>query len=151
MSDIIHKLAFLLERLPIAVALLDASGRVVGRAGYLSGVLGAGIPTPEAPYKGAWSFRDQDGVHLHPSLWPCARSLRGEYLPSGLIGSYENNGEHRIRVTSVPTSHLFDDVAAVSFLQQVDRRTRSAEGSHSDLEYRIIETLKTALHRDRPD
>lgn len=146
MSDLAHKLAFILERLPVAVALLNASGNVVGRAGRLSGVLGAGIPAPVCAFEGTWRFEDQHGAALHPSQWPCARSLRGEYLPTGLVGCYTNAGEHKIKVTSVPTTHLSGDVAAVSFLQQIDATSRSAHGSHADLEYRIINTLRDSLH-----
>jgi hypothetical protein len=147
-SDLATKLTFILERLPVAVALLNTSGEIVGRAGRLSGVLDAGIPRAGQPLEGRWSFSDRDGAEIDPSQWPCARSLRGEYLPEGLVGRFMNAGDHKIKVTSVPTRHLPGDVAAVSFLQQVDATSRSADGSHHDLEYRIINTLKEAL-RDR--
>lgn len=149
MSDIAPKIAFILERLPIAIALLDATGKVVGKSGQLSGILGDSIPSRDPTTRSRWSFADRSGGIIAPTDWPSARALRGEHIRGGMIGVYENEGRHIIKVTSVPASGMADEVAVITFLQKTDRETRSAEGSYSDLEYRIIEALMRSLSNDR--
>ncbi len=142
--DISHQIAALLERLPLAVTLIDASGTHVAKVGNLSGLLGAVIPSRDPREAKRWSFTDRNGAAIPLADWPSARALRGEMLPSGMIGRFQNDGEHLIKVTSVPTFSM-KGVAAVTFLQRLDQPGRCADGSHLDLEQRFIETLVKAV------
>jgi hypothetical protein len=45
----------------------------------------------------------------------------------------------------MPVVNTSSDVAAVTFMQVLDARTRSADGSHQDLQQRMIDELAAAV------
>lgn len=145
MSDIAHKLAFLLERLPITIAMLDASGLIVGKFGQLSDILGVRTPSRDSETRWRWQFTDRTGAPISAENWPDALALRGELPPSSVIARHEQDGVRLIKVTAVPMADMQGDIAAVALFHQVDLAGRSADGSHSDLEHRLVEALKAAL------
>lgn len=140
-----ERIAVLLDRLPLAVALVDASGQILGRAGKASGVLGAAIPSRDKDRIHRWKFTDRGGSIIAPTDWPSARALRGEINYAGLVGRYQDGGEHTIRVVTIPVEIPDTRLAAVAFIQHIDRSHRAVEGEQSDLEQRFIDTLAKAI------
>lgn len=143
--DISHQIAALLERLPLAVALFDASGCTLAKVGQLSGLLGGAMPSRDRAQASRWTSKDAQGSLIAPTDWPSERALRGEVHTAGMVGRYRDAGEHLIKVTSIPVTTTTKGSAAMAFLQRIDRPVRCADGSHLDLEQRFIETLVKAV------
>lgn len=145
MSDIHLHLAAVLEELPIAIALVSPSGRLLGKAGGMADMLGDTVASQDPREAARWSFRDESGSAIPRTLWPSARALRGEYDDEGMLGCLWKGERQPVRVTCVPTLSSGSDVAAVAFLQFLDAPTRSAEGSHQELQQRLIRELAKAV------
>ena len=146
--DVSHQIAALLDRLPIAVAMFDASGSLTGKAGQLSGLLGAVLPSRDRAQASRWRFTDKKGAIIPPDHWPSECALRGDVNLAGLVGRYQDNGEHLIKVTSIPTQTP-SEVAVMAFLQRIDTPSRCAEGSYADVEQRLVDTLIRAVSAAR--
>ncbi|MFT3723446.1 MAG: hypothetical protein QM773_07640 [Hyphomonadaceae bacterium] len=127
------------------MALFDASGDTLGKAGQLSGLLGPVMPSRDRAQASRWTFKDAQGSLIAPTNWPSERALRGEVHTAGMLGRYRDGGEHLIKVTSVPATTVTNGNIAMAFLQHIDRSGRCAEGSCLDLEQRFIETLMKAI------
>jgi hypothetical protein len=145
MTDIFGKLALILERLPVAVVLVSASGQILGKAGGMASLLGTMAPSHDVREAKRWAFSDRSGAAIPANLWPTARALRGERLHDGMIGKFLGGDERTVKVISMPVVNTSSDVAAVTFMQVLDARTRSADGSHQDLQQRMIDELAAAV------
>ena len=151
MTGISLQLATVLDRLPIAVSLFSRDGQVVGKAGGAASMFNGVIPALNAKEASRWTFLDRQGAAIPRTLWASARAYRGERNYAGLIGSYRNGEEHRIRVTCMPVCDPGSDVAVVAFLQILNAQSRSAEGSHMDLQVRLIDQLVSAVSAAGPN
>lgn len=146
MTDIAHKLALVLDRLPVSVGLFSRTGHVLGRMGGRVAVLRRDIvPSQDAREAARWRFVDEGGVAIPRNQWASARALRGECNVAGMIGTFWQQEPHPVRVTCVPTFAAGSDVAFVGFLQFLDAPTRPAEGSDQDLQQRLIRELASAI------
>ena len=145
MSDIHLHLAAVLEKLPIAIGLVSSSGRLVGKAGGMADILGDTVPSHDAREARRWSFTDARGHAIPPSQWPSARALRGERNYAGMIGKLHDGDERAIKVVCIPTLQPDSDIAAVTFVQVLDTRSSSVDGSHLDLQQRLIDNLVQAV------
>jgi|JI9StandDraft_2_1071091.scaffolds.fasta_scaffold04256_5 hypothetical protein len=151
MTGISLQLATVLDRLPIAVSLFSRDGQVVGKAGGAASMFNGVIPALNAKEASRWTFLDRQGTSIPRTLWASARAYRGERNYAGLIGTYRNGEEHRIRVTCMPVCDPGSDVAVVAFLQVLNAQSRSAEGSHMDLQVRLIDQLVSAVSAAGPN
>lgn len=142
-SELSNRLTTLLDALPLAVALVDARGNYLSKAGKMTGVLGHGIPSRDAFAAGRWRVEDDRGVPIGPANFPTEKALRGEVDYAGAIGIYKDEGEHRFRVISVPSLSEEGDVAAVTFVRLMDPQGLKAGGG--ELEQRLIDMLSHAL------
>lgn len=150
MTDISHKLASVLDSLPVAIGLFSKTGRVLGKAGGRFAGLGRGIAPSQDPREAArWRFLDARGAAIPRTHWASARALRGEYDAKGMVGTFWHREPHVIKVTCVPTFSANSDVAIVSFLQFLDTPTRAADGSDQDLQQRLIHELASAFAASR--
>ncbi len=146
MADIAGRLAAVLDELPVAIALVSATGHFLGKAGGMAHLLGDVIPSHDPHEASRWSFTDARGVSIPRSDWPSPRALRGERVYGGLIGTYrDSSGERRMKVISMPTLDPTSEVATVVFIQSLDVKSRSAAGSHHDLQQRLIDELAKAV------
>ncbi len=146
MTDISHKLAAVLEGLPVSVGLFSRTGRILGRAGgRMAGLHRDIAPSQDSREAARWSFVDERGATISRTNWASARALRGECDDAGLVGSFWQGEKHPVRVTCVPTCSPGSEVAAVAFLQFLNTPTRCAEGSHQELQQRLIRELAKAL------
>lgn len=135
----------MLDKLPVAIALVSREGRVIGKTGGMAPLLGDIVPSHDAREAARWSFHDAQGRAIPPSDWPSGRALRGERNYAGMIGRLLGDDARPIKVVSVPTLRPDSDVAAVTFVQVLDTRTRSAAGSHLDLQQRLIDDLAHSI------
>lgn len=146
MMDISNKLSAVLAALPMSVGLFSKTGRVLGRAGgRMAGLHRDIAPSQDAREADRWRFIDKDGASIPRTQWASARALRGECNDAGMVGSFWQRERHAVRVTCVPTFTPGSDVAMVAFLQFLDAPTRCAEGSHQDLQQRLIRELASAI------
>lgn len=144
-TDFTLSLGTVLEELPVAVALVSPTGQVIGKTGGMCGLLGAYVPSFNTHEALRWSFHDASGLPIPPRDWPSGRALRGERHYEGMIGSFLDGEVRKVKVTSMPTFDPTSDVAAVSFLQVLDARKASVEGSYHDLQERLIDHLVKAI------
>lgn len=151
MTGISLQLATVLDRLPIAISLFSRDGQVVGKAGGAAPMFNGVIPALNVQEASRWTFLDRQGSAIPRTLWASARAYRGERNYAGLIGSYRNGEEHRIRVTCMPVCDPGSDVAVVAFLQILNAQSRSTEGSHMDLQVRLIDQLVSAVGSAAPN
>lgn len=146
MTDIAHRLVTVLELLPVAVGLVSSSGRVLGKAGGMANLLGDMIPSRDAREFVRWTLTDRTGAILPSSQYPSDRALRGEQDYVGAIGTYHDaDGDHAVKVISMPTGNSHGDIAAVTFVQLLDTKNRSIDGSHFDLQQKLIDNLAQAV------
>ena len=146
-TDIYKRLEAVLEKMPVAVALVSRSGELVGKTGGISGLLGKMAPSFDVREAGRWSFADASGAAIPHTDWPSGRALRGERNYAGMIGKFIDGEVRKVKVTSMPTFDPKDEVAAITFVQALDDRSRSAAGSHHDLQERLIDELVKAVGR----
>lgn len=146
MIDFTRRLAAVLDRLPVAVGLISPTGRLLGKAGGMSNLLGDIIPSHDARAAGHWTMTDASGAIVPSSEWPSARALRGERTCTAMLGSYhDDDGKRPVKVISVPTFDPTSDVAAITFLQVFGAPCHSIDGSHLDLQQRLIDDLVQAV------
>lgn len=135
----------MLEELPVAIALVSSTGQVINKTGGMSRLLGEYVPSFNAREATRWAFSDAGGSAIPVRDWPSGRALRGERHYDGMIGSFLDGEVRKVKVTSMPTFDPMSDVAAVSFVQVLDARKASVDGSYHDLQERLIDHLVRAI------
>lgn len=145
MLDLSFRLATVLEGLPVAVGLVSPTGKLVGKVGSMTNLLGSYVPSFDAAEASRWEFLDANGDAIPPRDWPSGRALRGERNYEGMIGTFLDGERRQIKIISMPTFDPMNKLGAITFLQAVDSRGRSAEGSHSDLQQKLIDELVRAV------
>ena len=148
MTGISLRLSAVLDKLPVSISLFSPDGHVLSKAGGAAAMFNGIIPAFDAREAARWSFVDRQGAAIPRTHWASARAFRGERNYAGLIGSFRNGEEHRIKVTCMPVGDLGSEVAVVAFLQLLNTRSRAVEGSHLDLQQRLIDQLMQALCSD---
>jgi hypothetical protein len=141
MLDLSLRLAAVLDELPVAVMLVSPMGRLISKTGSMIGLLGTHVPSFDAREASRWSFKDAGGSAIPPADWPSGRALRGERHYDGMIGTFIDGAPLKVKIISMPVFDPSNDVAAITFLQVLDAKGRSAEGSHRDLQHRLIDEL----------
>lgn len=145
MTEIPHHLTAVLERLPVAVGLVSATGHFLGKSGGMASMFGRMVPSHNKREARRWSFTDRFGAAIPPSEWPSGRALRGERHYDGMVGAFHDGDTRVIKVISMPVVSAGGPVAAVTFLQVLDAHSRSADGSHYDIQQRLIDELARAV------
>jgi hypothetical protein len=141
MLDLSLRLAAVLDELPVAVGLVSPKGRLISKTGSMTGLLGAKVPSFDPREAGRWDFRDAGGRAIPAADWPSGRALRGERHYQGMIGTFIDGERQKVKIISMPVFDPASDVAAITFLQSLDAKGRSAAGSHRDLQERLIDEL----------
>ncbi len=139
------QLATVLDKLPVSISLFSADGQVLGKAGGAASMFNGIIPALDAREAARWSFVDRKGVAIPRTHWASVSALRGERNYAGLLGSFRNGAEHRIRVTCMPVGNSASEVAVVAFLQLLNTPSRAIEGSQGELQQRLIDHLVQAV------
>lgn len=145
MTDMSLKLSAVLERLPVAVGLVSSSGHVIGKSGGRASMLGRMVPSHDPREATRWAFNDRTGAAIPPSQWPTARALRGERHYDGMLGRFRDGEDCPVKVISLPVYAPGSKVAAVFFVQVLETRTPSQDGSHIDLQHRLIDLLARTI------
>lgn len=139
------RLTTVLEGLPVAVGLVAPTGLLIGKIGNMTNLLGRYVPSFDPVEAHRWDFRDKGGAAIPAIDWPSGRALRGERNYDGMIGTFVDGETQKIKIISMPTFDPTKELGAITFLQAVDARGRSAEGSHTDLQHRLIDELVKAV------
>lgn len=145
MLNLPGRLATVLDGLPIAIGMVSPKGKLIGKVGKMANLLGMYVPSHDPREALRWDFRDESGEAIPSTHWPSARALRGERNYQGLIGTFLDGERQRIKIISMPTFDPSKKLGAITFLQAVDAHGRSAEGSHCDLQHRLIDELVKAV------
>lgn len=144
-TSLSHQLTAVLDQLPVSISLFSRDGRVLGKAGGAAPMFNGIIPALNAQEAARWSFVDRQGAAIPRTQWASARAFRGERNYAGLVGTFRNGEEHKVRVTCLPVSEPDSDVAVVAFLQLLNARSRAVDGSQLDLQARLIDQLAKAV------
>lgn len=139
------RLATVLDGLPVAVGLVSPKGRLIGKIGSMTDLLGRYVPSFDPVEASRWDFRDASGAAIPASDWPSGRALRGERNYDGMIGTFIDGKTQKIKIIAMPTYDPSKKLGAITFLQAVDAHGRSAEGSHRDLQQRLVDELVRAV------
>lgn len=145
MLDLSLRLAAVLEELPVAVGLVSPKGRLISKTGSMTSMLGANVPSFDAREAGRWDFRDAGGSAIPATDWPSGRALRGERHYDGMIGTFIDGEKQKVKIIAMPVFDPTHQVGAITFLQLLDSKGRSAAGSHHDLQRRLIDELVKAV------
>ncbi len=145
MLDLSSRLAAVLDELPVAIGLVSPTGRLISKSGGMVSLLGKHVPSFDPREAGRWDFRDAGGSAIPASDWPSGRALRGERHYEGMVGTFIDGEIRKVKIISMPVLDPTHKVGAITFLQALDAKGRSAEGSHHDLQRRLIDELAKAV------
>lgn len=95
-----------IDTLPVALMLVDGSGKVLSHNGAMERVVGNVIPSKDKRQLSSWHFAEKDGSAVSPQHWPSQRALRGETEIRGFdcIHNGPLYGERNLRVTAMPAN-----------------------------------------------
>lgn len=62
-----------------------------------------------------------------------------------MVGAFIDGEVQKVKIISMPVFDPLNEVGAISFLQALDAKGRSAAGSHHDLQERLIDELAKAV------
>ena len=141
MLDLSLRLAAVLDELPVAVGLVSPKGRLIRKTGGIANLLGKYVPSFDPREADRWEFRDAGGSAIPAADWPSGRALRGERHYDGMVGTFVDGETQRVKIIAMPVFDPTKKLGAITFLQALDARGRSAEGSHRDLQERLIDEL----------
>ncbi|HOY77946.1 MAG TPA: hypothetical protein PLN33_09075 [Hyphomonadaceae bacterium] len=147
MLELSLRLAAVLDELPVAVVLVSPMGRLISKTGSMIGLLGTHVPSFDAREASRWNFKDAGGATIPASDWPSGRALRGERHYDGMIGTFIDGAPMKVKIISMPVFDPSNAVGAITFLQALDTKGRSAEGSDRDLQHRLIDELVKSMSR----
>lgn len=138
-----------LERLPVAIGLIDADGRFIALNGTMRGIFGDVIPSRDAEQVKKWQVFDDHGNLLDPSQWPSERTLRGFHAMNGADGVYMPNTDQqrRLRLFSMPFVDASGQSAGLVLMQDVELERRAQEQQCEQMQQRFIDTLVTTIKR----
>lgn len=150
-----NRLAAILERLPVAVGILDAKARWNMANERMRKLSPQTMPSRDANRRAAW--RAVDGVP--PSEWPGARALRGEVVYPGILFTHTAvEGERYLRVSATPLQHqgASEAVAVVEDVDDLVRAERRLDLLTQELEHRTrnitarVMALVAVAQREQP-
>jgi len=142
-------LAEALERLPVAIGLIDASGKFIANNGALRGLLGPVIPSRNADAIKAWQVFDDAGHKVEPNNWPSEKTLRGGHTMNGAEGVYMPNTdqERRLRLFSTPFVDASGSSAGLILMQDVALERRAQEHKFGQMQQRFVDALVTTIRQ----
>ncbi|MDP3493190.1 MAG: LuxR C-terminal-related transcriptional regulator [Hyphomonadaceae bacterium] len=142
-------LADALDRLPVAIALIDRQGRYIELNGALSSLFGSVIPSRDPEQRQRWQVFDESGGLVDSSNWPSERALRGERIMGGTDSVYMANTdqERRLRLFATPFVDAGGRSAGLVLIQDVDLDMHAVGQAFETLQKRFIETLVTTIRK----
>ena len=142
-------LAEALEKLPVAIGLIDADGRFLALNGAIRGIFGDVIPSRNVEQVKNWQVFDDDGNLLDPTHWPSERTLRGCHTMNGADGVYMPNTDQqrRLRLFSTPFVDASGRSAGLVLMQDVALERRAQEQHFERMQQRFVDTLVTTIKR----
>lgn len=148
-------LAEALEKLPVAIGLIDAHGRFIALNGTMRDIFGDVIPSRDAAQVKKWRVFDDAGNLLDPSHWPSERTLRGGHAMNCADAIYlpDTDQQRRLRLFSTPFVDASGQSAGLVLMQDVELEQRAYEARFDRLQQRFVDTLVTTIKRvaDRSD
>ncbi len=158
-----NRLAEIIEAMPVAVGIVDASGRVVLGNAMMHRLTGPVIYSMTATPRGEWIAHDEHGNRLAPENFPVRRALRlGEAILPGVEFLFRDvdGSENWFRVGAVPVRAASGEVKeALGIILDIDaeKRLRDIQRRiNADLEQRVREEMaareaaqRRAAHAER--
>ena len=148
-------LAEALEKLPVAIGLIDANGRFIALNGTMRDIFGDVIPSRDAEQIKKWRVFDDEGNVLDPSRWPSERTLRGGHAMNCANAIYlpDTDQQRRLRLFSTPFVDANGQSAGLVLMQDVELERRALEHNFERMQQRFIDTLvmtiRQAAHTDK--
>lgn len=141
-------LADALERLPIAIGLIDASGKYIALSGALKDLFGKVIPSRNDELKQLWKVYD-NGSLVDPGNWPSERTLRGHDAMTGLDGVYMEGSEQerRLRLFSTRFVDATGRSRALVMMYDNEIEQRAREAQFDRLQQRYVDTLVETIRK----
>lgn len=142
-------LAEALERLPLAIGLIDANGKYIALSGALKTLFGDVIPSRDVELKRLWKVLDDDGQVIDPSNWPSERTLRGHRVMSGLDGVYLEGSEHErhLRLFSTPFTDSSGRARGLVLMFDNELERRAQEQKFGRMQQRFVDTLVDTIRQ----
>lgn len=136
-------LADALERLPIAIGLIDDEGKYIALSGAMKDLFGHVIPSRNADLKRMWQVFDDNGNLVDPSNWPSERILRGAKGMTSLNGIYlaGSERERRARLISTPFVDSTGQSRGLVVMYDNELEHKAQEQRFGRLQQRYVETL----------
>ncbi len=142
-------LAEALERLPIAIGLIDAQGNYFALSGALKDLLGPVIPSRNPEMKRLWKVTDDNGNAVDPVNWPSERTLRGDSVMNGLDGVYleGTENERRLRLFSTPFVDSTGRARGLVLMFDNELERRAQEHKFERTQQHFVDTLVDTIRQ----
>jgi PAS domain S-box-containing protein len=141
------RLKSILEQLPVAVGVMDATGRWTLTNQSMEGLVPEGIASMTPEGAGRWRAWDEHGIPLGPEEWPGKRGLRGERVIPGMEMLYtgQDGRETWMRVSTAPLRNEAGEIVGVtSVVQDIDLPKRFSDRLQEELAKRTDEVHRAA-------
>lgn len=142
-------LAEALEKLPVAIGLIDANGRFIALNGTMRDIFGDVIPSRDAEQVKKWRVFDDGGNLLDPSHWPSERTLRGGHTMNCADAIYlpDTDQQRRLRLFSTPFVDANGQSAGLVLMQDIELEQQAYEQRFDRLQQRFVDTLVATIRR----
>lgn len=141
-----EKLERIIENMPIGVAIVDISGKVIIANEYtrrIHGVSSQGeFPAEYEEYMKFFEFRDLEGQIITPDNWPVSRSFRGEYVHNfeATITNKIRNAQYTISYSVVPLFDSYGNIyQMIHVMEDITERKRQEKELKENRE--ILQTI----------
>lgn len=136
-----------LDRLPVAIGLVDAEGKFLALMGSLRHLFGPVIPTREAIKH--WQVLDDEGNPAGRENCPFERTLTEGCSKSGCEAVYMAGTEHerRARLYSTPFVDASGKSAALVFVHDVAWEREAQDHKFELMQQRFVDTLVSTIRQ----
>lgn len=142
-------LAAALEKLPIAIGLIDSDGRYIALSGSIKHLFGQVIPSRNPEVARQWQVFDDNGNRVDPDKWPSELSLRGDGSLHQMDGIYleGSESERRVRLFSTPFIDSSGQSRGLVLMYDNELERRAQELRLGIAQQRFVATLIDTIRR----
>lgn len=138
-----------LERLPVAIGLIDEQGRFLALMGSLRYLFGPVIPTRAGDVGRSWQIFDDEGNRSQRSNCPFERTLLEGSVMHGVDAIYmaQTDQERRVRLYSAPFIDGSGQSAALVFVCDVALERQAQDRRFELMQQRFVDTLVMTIRQ----
>ncbi|WP_170149825.1 sensor histidine kinase [Rhodoplanes roseus] len=126
-----HRMAAILDALPVGVSLVDLDGRIIVANNNYRRFVPKIIPSCDAERRVLWEGHDENGRLIPPAEFPSARALRGDPVWPGVEFFFRGDGTQGPTWTRVAALPFRDETGtisgAVQMIVDIDQEKRAQE------------------------